>query len=420
MHPGDAIRCDVVAASSPAVRPLLSAMAGPLQNDKDDKATPPSATVRIAFAAVLAIFSLVAIEASCALFFNLEHDKYVFALPSAALAEPEELEVGYRTVYDRDLGWVFDHGTDSRFGERPNSQNVLPAMIGVFGSSFAYGGEVSNDETWPYYLSSILGHGVLNFGQTLYSTDQTLLHFEQKARQGIRMPLTIFTVMAHSIDGDVNVYKKFYYPGSHMAFTKPMFQLQNGRLVLLPNPISVASDRQKLADLGYVRSLAKYDYWYSHDKLPELHFPYTEILLSPEFWRQTSLYRSLAPISENNAHPATSLWDDPDISTLSLRIITEFFDQARQYETRPIIIYLPDRDEVTRHTRGDTEPVPMARIAAECQRLHWDCLFPLNDEASIFGANPLEQFSAGGHYNPTGNKAIARWIGERLKSRFIN
>src|SRR5262249_28034827 len=130
-------------------------------------------------------------------------------------------------------------------------------------------------------------------------------------------------------------------------------------------------------------------------------------------------YQDLARINENNAHPATTLWSDPDISALSLRIIDEFFDRAPQYGTKPVLIFLPNPADVTNYVASGIEPLGMTRIAGECRRLQQDCLFPLYDSVSIFGAEPLKEFSPGGHYNPTGNRAMARWIAERV-SRFIN
>jgi hypothetical protein len=99
-------------------------MSGSIQ---DENAARPAAAVWVILYLFIAVLSLVAIKATCALFFHLARDRFVFLDLSDTLATSDELAEGYRTVYDRELGWVFDHGSASQFGERPNSHDVFPA-----------------------------------------------------------------------------------------------------------------------------------------------------------------------------------------------------------------------------------------------------------------------------------------------------
>lgn len=89
--------------------------------------------------------------------------------------------------YDETLGWVLRDflETDSlntiEHGIRRNSPDTVLARgeILASGDSFTAGSEVSDHESWPAHLETILGRPVMNGGNGGYGTDQIVVRAEQ-------------------------------------------------------------------------------------------------------------------------------------------------------------------------------------------------------------------------------------------------
>jgi hypothetical protein len=70
--------------------------------------------------------------------------------------------------------------TSEGFRDNENKNIAQPADILVVGDSFAFGAEVSNDQTWPSCLERKLGRGVDNAGVPGYGAALSLKRAEQK------------------------------------------------------------------------------------------------------------------------------------------------------------------------------------------------------------------------------------------------
>lgn len=167
-------------------------------------------------------------------------------------------------VYHPVRGWALKPGVrDSRvFGKKilnTNSKGVRGkreydysksdgvSRILVLGDSFTFGEDVSDDETYPYYLEQLIGSGeVINMGVHGYAHDQMLLYLK---KEGVRYRPDVVILGFLPYDMDRNLL-------GFRDYAKPKFVISGGRLkmtgVPVPNPESVIRDevfRLKIFDL---------------------------------------------------------------------------------------------------------------------------------------------------------------------------
>ena len=148
-------------------------------------------------------------------------------------------------VYHPTRGWALRPGlrrveafenktvsSNSR-GLRGSSEHAYEKPPGTlriltFGDSFTFGEEVSDDETWTYFLEKLLpGSEVINFGVHGYGHDQMLLYLRE---EGIKYHPDIVILGFVSEDMERNML-------SFRDYAKPRFVLDGGRLVLTNTPV---------------------------------------------------------------------------------------------------------------------------------------------------------------------------------------
>ena len=135
--------------------------------------------------------------------------------------------------------------TEHDYSRTPGKQRIL-----VFGDSFTFGTEVSDDETYSHYLESDLPNTeVLNFGIQGYGHDQMLLYLQ---REGVKYHPDVVIVGFVFIDSYRNLWRFF-------AFAKPKFEMTREGLVLtnvpVPTPEQVLAQepyRSKAIDLAMI------------------------------------------------------------------------------------------------------------------------------------------------------------------------
>src|SRR5713101_2604667 len=163
---------------------------------------------------------------------------------------PEEKRYSF-DVYHPTRGWALKAGikdmrvfegevlnSNSR-GVRGRSEYAYDRQPGkrrivVLGDSFTFGEEVSDDETYPHYLETLLPDTeVINLGVHGYGHDQMLLYFKE---EGIKYRPDI-VILGHVEDDVGRNYWSFW------AAAKPKFELRSDGLHLthvpVPTPESV-------------------------------------------------------------------------------------------------------------------------------------------------------------------------------------
>ncbi len=128
--------------------------------------------------------------------------------------------------YDREYGTV----TISPEGFRTCPGEAGQAggnIILAGGDSFTFGSFVSDEETWPCYLSSFTGRRVVNAGVPGYGLDQIVLRLTQSIDE-VEPALVIISIIPDSIIRSIM---------SRRDRLKPYFEIVDDRLVLRHNPV---------------------------------------------------------------------------------------------------------------------------------------------------------------------------------------
>jgi len=174
----------------------------------------------------------------------------------------------------------------ARFWEDSKRQNAILAL----GDSFVWGGEVSNEETWPSHLEILSGRRTLNAGVSVYGLDQMLLSLQRLLEQGQHPPIVIFSLTQDNIDRLVRTHR--IDSPSGFAAPKPYFKVEKGELQLEGVPIPEPSSPKSL---GVTRTILGYSalvdlffkkaaphWWYAFPKKKEFPKKYTTKESSPE------------------------------------------------------------------------------------------------------------------------------------------
>ena len=155
----------------------------------------------------------------------------------------------YMEVRDPHLGWpsrvalLGEHY--DRSGSRPVPAFPAPGneCISLYGDSYTYGAEVSNEEAWGNVLARQAGCRVGNFGVGGYGTDQAVMRFE--ANKADSAAISILGLFPVDMLRNVNQYRHLRTGESPLGF-KPRFIVDGDSLRLVPIPQLTFSQVQQL------------------------------------------------------------------------------------------------------------------------------------------------------------------------------
>jgi hypothetical protein len=236
--------------------------------------------------------------------------------------------------------------------------------IAVFGDSFTFGEEVSDDETFAHQLELLLTDvEVLNFGVHGYGHDQELLYL----REALPLYRPDVVLIGHVADDALRNMLAF------RSFAKPWFRLSGGGLVLhgtpVPTPAEFLASHPRGSRLADLLTMAR------------------ERLL----WR----------------------WGDRvgETDRLTAAILQTIFREARDAGAKPAIVVLPVWGEL-----GVADPAPLpgeqfvAAVAAQ-EKVPWLTLRPLFVERARLGA----EFERREHWRSVEHRLAAAGIADFLR-----
>ena len=169
----------------------------------------------------------------------------------------------------------------------------------VLGDSFVFGDEVSDSETTPAYLESVLpGWEVLNMGIHGYGHDQMLLYFEE---EGVNYRPDVVALVFNNVDIDRNML-------AFRDYLKPKFVLAENGLTLTNVPIPPPEETLRRYRIG-----------------PRL-FDLARILADAYIWRPMS--------------PTASAFNKNMLVTTSA-IMDKLVQDIRNAGARPLWIFIP-------------------------------------------------------------------------------
>ena len=229
----------------------------------------------------------------------------------------------------------------------------------ILGDSFTFGDEVSDGETYCYYLQQMLPHTeVINMGVHGYGHDQMLILLRE---EGVKYEPDIVILGFLPLDMSRNLLE-------FRDFAKPRFVLKGGELKLTGMPV-----------------------------------PRPQDILQRDWIRPR-----IVDISSLMHHRVKTLLGlrDKEIEDISTAILTEMIKLIDSVPAIPVLAYLPRAREIAMDiamTRGE------AYMFSMCQ---------LHKKAKCFSTRPQfakkiakgQAFKSDGHWEPPGHLAVAEAI----------
>jgi len=351
------------------------------------------------------------------------------------------------TTHSRELGWTITPGTVSSNGlYRSNSQGLRgdreyatakPAdtvRALCFGDSFTQCDEVKNDETWEHYAEKTGGVEFLNFGVGGYGMTQALLRYLHDGRK-FETDVVILGCMTADVRRTVNAYYPFRLDNPSEApnvrgLPYPTLD-ETGKLVLHPNPLpDAAAYRELLAHPARrLRELSRLDILY-HQPPPtplltlikskagdRLEAAWLDFTVHVRRSLNTVLKRSqrvekIAPVGEDRVfdprHP---------IFTINCRVFDRFVDEVRAAGARPLILWLPGRDDFPRLRAGREKIYQGFLDYFKSRGYDWiDAMEWITAELpGEGGVAPNKTLLVESHYSAATNRAIGKHIAAYVK-----
>jgi lysophospholipase L1-like esterase len=250
--------------------------------------------------------------------------------------------------FDRLLGWTYRANGVNRDGtahtnslgargqrEYPPSPAPGTTRIAAFGDSFTWCEEVPDDRTWEDLLErEHPSVEALNFGVGGYGTDQAFLRYQELGR-GLDADVVAIGLLLENIGRNVNRYRPLWSLTTWMTRAKPRFLLDDGELVLLPQPYESQDELLRhVRDGSVLDDLAEGEHW----RGPEV-----------PTGRLSSLVRLfLGWVAYHERQPRT-LWLEPEKEPyrVSLEILLRFHRMALADGARlaPVLVY-PAREDL--------------------------------------------------------------------------
>lgn len=332
-------------------------------------------------------------------------------------------------------GSEFNLITFDELGSRAPHEGV-PGMgsVSCYGDSFCLAREVSDSETWAYYLGEKSGARVSNYGVGGYGIDQALLRCERQY-EADPSDVVIMAVTAVSVARITSVYRHYLDPGNVLG-VKPRFVLsEDGCLKLVPYPFH---DKTCFINIQKYRKHFRswdrhYHYWEKKAGkkwfVPSLFFVMKPSVIRdiiacversryslPAFvtcWAGNTKKKSRLSEPEHIKY-VVKLWDYE--ADLFSAIVARFSDFVRSKGATPVLL-LQHQAQWLSFDYGDGEP-PWVDVMQTIQSGNpglnvidtWEWLKSCSFEADLYTAGTE------GHHTAYANNLIADRLAEELSS----
>jgi hypothetical protein len=241
----------------------------------------------------------------------------------------------------------------------PYIKNKETLRILILGDSFTFGDEVSDDETYSYYLQEMLPHTeVINMGVHGYGHDQMLILLKE---EGVKYHPDIVILGFLPLDMSRNLLE-------FRDFAKPRFVLERGELKLTGTPVPRPEN------------ILQWDW-----AIPRIFDIFS--LVYHKFTKVSGLQKK-------------------EMEHITTAILTDMITLTESIHAIPILAYLPRGREIAKN------------IAVTQDEAYMFSLCQLNQKAKCFSTRPYfaekiakgETFKSGGHWEPAGHLTVAQAI----------
>jgi hypothetical protein len=281
-------------------------------------------------------------------------------------------------VYDSQKGWALKPNLNNKnaFNNKIvniNSQGIRGTneylykkdsnklRVLIFGDSFTFGTEVSDNETYPYYLQNMLPSNteIINMGVPGYAQDQMLLYFQEK---GLKYKPDIVIIGFLGMDMYRNLLR-------FRDYAKPRFILKNDKLKLIGQPIPVP---EKILKLDWMR--------------PRI-FDFIATIIQR--------YRKITGLTEKEKY------------LLTTKILNKFNEISSEAEIKLIFVFLPEMNEIF---NINCVSKPEEFLFSFCKSKNNIGYLSIRSVLKKRIENGLKFTNLTSHYGPFLNKVIAKSI----------
>lgn len=348
-----------------------------------------------------------------------------------------ELSQKYKS-FDSELGWLNQKNSIKKKIENNNPITYTYNDIGsrslriidnklhkisTYGDSFCHCNEVSDDETWQYFLSNELNCDISNFGVGNYGFDQALLRLKKNYKD-YPTKNVIMTFNSENILRNLSCWKHFNEFHNILAF-KPRYIVKNESLELIPN---IIKNKEQLINYEDSKEfILTYDEHYSYLNNHIYKFPYIfsflkypSALLRCIYLRISHLlmkinFKSLSDFFLYHYFLPRILYKKK-IAAKSIKLgnllIDEFISFSKLHNFNPILVIIPFREDINYYNKTKDDYIKKyIDNEKEIKIIDFTKIF-LNDDTNI--SKLYGNSFTGGHLNKQGNHRIAL----QLKSYF--
>ena len=296
---------------------------------------------------------------------------------------------------------------DREYDRHPAAGSV---RIAAFGESFTYGTDVQLGENWSKVMTEMEpALEVLNYGVGGYGLDQAFLRY-LKVGGDFRPDIVLIGYMSENMARSVSVYRPFLVPQGGGIYSKPRFRLEDGKLVLMPNPLRTVQDYRRLLEnpKAELAELGRHDAHY------QAAYP-------DSIWNFSPLVRLVKTIAARLTKPR-QLWRDEkgvcdpesEAFQLTLAIMDAFYRQVLADGRLPMIVVFPYGYDFERTLAGESlHYAPFLEALSARGYLFIDtfnAFLPVKSREQI-------QSVIGGHFNAKGNRMVADYLLGQLREK---
>ncbi len=277
--------------------------------------------------------------------------------------------------------------------------------IAAFGPSFIGGWEVNDDKIWSAVLENARpGLEVMNWGVGAYGTDQSYLRY--KTQGALYHPdIVLIGYEEDNLWRNVNRFRPYYFRETGAPLTKPVYIMEQDKLVLLENPFE---DFDAFYHTLVNQPNEFIDMTCPHDWFCKEHsfraYPF-DILQS------FRILRTLAfEMVKNQSDPEV----EPTPDEITIHILEMFVQEVKSQQAKPIIVFFPQHAGTLSDFEMGINPDYYEILSAMQGKVDVDVidLTPIFVKAKQEETLQFQDFFVyeGGHYSELGNAIFAQAV----------
>lgn len=333
-------------------------------------------------------------------------------------------------TFDPTLGWshkpwgrggIYRANGQGLRADRDYSPTPPPGVFRAetFGDSFMVGADVEVEKTWQALIErEDPSLEVMNFGVSGYGTDQAVLRYLTEGRAFAPDVVILSTITENALRCQTT-FRPFYLPSTGLPMTKPRYRLEEGKLVLVPNPIQSLEGYQELLDhpeteLPRIGRWDEFYHQYEPSTTPLIdNFPSVRAV---RFWLQ-GWRRWWAGWSDRSRNVTDWYAPGGGRSPLLSKIFDRFHDQAVADGAVPVFLFFPIHFEYANGAVAGRMPYQMLVEFVHAKGYRSiDCADVFQPYLEDHPWSDLYAHGAkGGHYSPRAHQLIATAVKAELE-----